>query len=31
MLDLACGTGFYSRLVKSLGAAEVVGVDVSDA
>ncbi|WP_437301954.1 class I SAM-dependent methyltransferase [Sorangium sp. So ce388] len=31
VLDLACGTGFYSRLVKGLGAAEVVGVDVSDA
>ncbi len=29
VLDLACGTGFYSRLLKQWGAAEVVGVDVS--
>jgi len=29
VLDLACGTGFYSRLFKQWGAADVVGVDVS--
>ena len=29
ILDLACGEGFYSRRVKRLGAAAVVGVDVS--
>ncbi|TAJ09541.1 MAG: class I SAM-dependent methyltransferase [Nitrospirae bacterium] len=30
VLDLACGTGYYSRLFKQLGAAKVVGADVSD-
>jgi SAM-dependent methyltransferase len=30
VLDLACGDGFYTRLVKKLGAARVVGVDVSE-
>lgn len=30
VLDLACGTGYYSRLFKRWGAAEVVGVDVSE-
>lgn len=29
VLDLACGTGFYSREFKRRGAAEVVGVDIS--
>ena len=29
VLDLACGEGFYSRLLKSAGAKRVVGVDVS--
>jgi len=29
ILDLACGEGFYSRRLKKLGAARVVGVDVS--
>ena len=29
ILDLACGSGHYSRLFKKLGAAEVQGVDVS--
>lgn len=29
ILDLACGTGFYSRLLKEKGAAKVVGVDIS--
>ncbi|MFJ2609222.1 class I SAM-dependent methyltransferase [Streptomyces sp. NPDC091279] len=29
VLDLACGTGFYSRQFKRLGAAEVLGVDIS--
>ena len=31
VLDLACGEGFYSRLLKENGAAEVVGVDISEA
>lgn len=31
VLDLACGTGYYSRLLKQWGAAEVMGVDVSEA
>nr|MBI3612489.1 class I SAM-dependent methyltransferase [Nitrospirota bacterium] len=30
VLDLACGTGYYSRLFKQWGAAKVVGVDVSE-
>ncbi|MBW4634358.1 MAG: class I SAM-dependent methyltransferase [Iphinoe sp. HA4291-MV1] len=30
ILDLACGTGFYSRLLKEQGAAKVVGVDISE-
>ncbi|MER8234202.1 class I SAM-dependent methyltransferase [Streptomyces sp. NPDC101490] len=29
VLDLACGTGFYSRELKRRGASEVVGVDIS--
>lgn len=29
ILDLACGEGFYTRKLRSLGAAEVVGVDQS--
>ncbi len=29
VLDLACGEGFYSRLIKRCGAARVVGVDIS--
>ncbi|MFJ3583277.1 class I SAM-dependent methyltransferase [Streptomyces sp. NPDC090127] len=29
VLDLACGTGFYSREVKRRGAADVLGVDIS--
>jgi SAM-dependent methyltransferase len=28
-LDLACGEGFYSRLLRSWGAGRVVGVDLS--
>jgi SAM-dependent methyltransferase len=28
VLDVACGTGFYSRLYKRLGAETVVGVDI---
>jgi len=28
-LDLGCGHGHYTRMVKSLGAARVVGVDIS--
>lgn len=28
-LDLACGSGFYTRILKELGATQVVGVDIS--
>ena len=31
VLDMACGDGFYTRLVKQAGAAEVTGVDISAA
>ncbi|MDZ8082555.1 MAG: methyltransferase domain-containing protein [Nostoc sp. DcaGUA01] len=30
ILDLACGTGFYTRLLKKRGAGKVVGVDISE-
>ncbi|WKV70476.1 class I SAM-dependent methyltransferase [Streptomyces sp. PCS3-D2] len=29
VIDLACGTGFYSRELKRRGASEVLGVDIS--
>lgn len=29
VLDIACGTGFYTRLALELGASEVLGVDIS--
>ncbi|MFE1273072.1 class I SAM-dependent methyltransferase [Streptomyces sp. NPDC058758] len=29
VLDLACGTGFYSRELRRRGAADVLGVDIS--
>ena len=29
ILDLACGDGYYTRLIKKIGAARVVGVDIS--
>lgn len=29
VLDLACGTGFYSREFKRRGASDVLGVDIS--
>jgi ubiquinone/menaquinone biosynthesis C-methylase UbiE len=29
VLDLACGVGFYTRLLKQQGAAQVLGVDIS--
>lgn len=29
VLDLACGTGYYSRTALELGAASVIGVDIS--
>jgi SAM-dependent methyltransferase len=29
VLDLACGFGFYTRLLKQRGAAQMVGVDIS--
>ena len=31
VLDLACGDGFYTRLLKAAGAREVTGVDISQA
>ncbi|GHJ41762.1 class I SAM-dependent methyltransferase [Streptomyces sp. TS71-3] len=31
VLDLACGTGFYARHARALGASRVLGVDVSEA
>ena len=31
VLDLACGEGFYARLLKKAGAATVTGVDISPA
>jgi len=31
VLDLACGEGYYTRLVKQQGAAHVVGIDISTA
>jgi len=31
VLDLACGEGFYTRLLKQAGAAGVTGVDISPA
>jgi 2-polyprenyl-3-methyl-5-hydroxy-6-metoxy-1,4-benzoquinol methylase len=30
VLDLACGEGFYTRLIKKAGADRVVGVDLSE-
>jgi 2-polyprenyl-3-methyl-5-hydroxy-6-metoxy-1,4-benzoquinol methylase len=30
VLDLACGEGFYSRRIKVNGAAQVIGVDLSE-
>jgi ubiquinone/menaquinone biosynthesis C-methylase UbiE len=30
VLDLACGEGFYTRLYKLKGAAEVIGIDLSE-
>jgi toxoflavin synthase len=29
MLDLACGFGLYTQLLKQHGAAQVIGVDIS--
>ena len=29
VLDMACGEGFYTRLLKRAGASEVTGVDIS--
>jgi toxoflavin synthase len=29
VLDVACGFGFYTRLLKQRGAAQVIGVDIS--
>src|SRR5947209_8532847 len=30
VVDLACGEGFYTRLLRQQGAASVVGVDLSE-
>jgi toxoflavin synthase len=30
VFDLACGSGYFTRLIKHWGAAEVTGVDISD-
>jgi toxoflavin synthase len=30
VLDLACGEGFYTRMVRQRGAARVTGVDLSE-
>jgi 2-polyprenyl-3-methyl-5-hydroxy-6-metoxy-1,4-benzoquinol methylase len=30
VLDLACGYGHYSRLIKQQGAAQVIGIDISE-
>ncbi len=30
VLDVACGTGFYTRAIRNLGALKVVGVDISE-
>lgn len=30
VLDVACGEGYYTRLVRQRGAAQVLGVDLSD-
>lgn len=29
VMDLACGFGFYTRLLKQQGAAQVIGIDIS--
>jgi len=29
VLDVACGFGFYTRLLKQRGAAQVTGIDIS--
>ena len=30
VLDLACGFGYYTRRLKQRGAAQVIGVDISE-
>ncbi len=30
VLDVACGEGFYTRMLRQRGAAKVTGVDVSE-
>lgn len=30
VLDLACGEGHYTRIIRNLGAKEVVGIDISE-
>ena len=30
VLDVACGEGHFTRLLRKAGAAEVVGIDIAD-
>src|SRR4051812_12210698 len=30
VIDIACGEGFYSRMIRQRGAAKVTGVDLSE-
>ena len=30
LIDLACGEGFYTRMIRQRGAAKVTGVDLSE-
>lgn len=30
VIDIACGEGFYTRMIRTLGAARVLGVDLSE-
>ena len=30
VIDIACGEGFYTRMIRQLGAAKVTGVDLSE-
>jgi ubiquinone/menaquinone biosynthesis C-methylase UbiE len=30
VLDLACGTGFYTRIIKTITTGKVYGIDISE-
>jgi ubiquinone/menaquinone biosynthesis C-methylase UbiE len=30
VLDIACGEGFYTRMIRQRGAAKIAGVDLSE-